>query len=256
MPRASALADPLANSSAVFDHRESVSTRRRISIETGDCAQRCSSCLSAHREAHAGCCAVVSERFEKTPCGCRARASSPAGALGVLACLAVTMTLVVVTLQHELAPPKPSPPLPPVSRCSAGVDRTYKVERGESCSQISRARGVPWFDIVDRNTTRTCCESDAIEAEDILEFCKPPRHSGWMGRGLPEEKLVMTYIGGIGSLAPPPRYGSENYSAPRRTRVVSPARVLPLPLSMDVLTMVCHALRMPESVNVAALVCS
>jgi hypothetical protein len=110
-------------------------------------------------------------------------------------------------LQHELAPPIPSPPSPRVSRCSAGIESTYIVQKDESCSLISRNHGVPRFDIVDRNTTRSCCESDAIEAGDIVEFCKPSPRGRWRARGLPQEKIVMTYIGGVGFLPAPTRYG-------------------------------------------------
>lgn len=221
MPRASALADPLANSSQVFDHRESVSTRRRISIETEDCSERCSSCLSRRNGACPACCATVAEWCKKAPtCSCRG-ASSPAGALGVLGCLVTTITLLVVWLQHELAPSPPSPPPPPVNRCSVGVERTYKVQKDDTCGQISRMNGVPEFDIVDRNTSRSCCESVAIEADDVVEFCKPPPRSRWLARGLPQEKIVMTYIGGVGFLPPPTRLPESvnvvalvTYSAP------------------------------------------
>ena len=208
MPRASDLADQLSNSTQVFDHRESISTRRRISIETEACAQRYSKCLSPCHNACTECCAPLADRLKKCkgPHGCRC-ASSSAGALGVLACLATTITLLVVWLQHELAPPIPSPPSPRVSRCSAGIESTYIVQKDESCSLISRNHGVPRFDIVDRNTTRSCCESDAIEAGDIVEFCKPSPRGRWRARGLPQEKIVMTYIGGVGFLPAPTRYG-------------------------------------------------
>eukprot|EP01043_Picozoa_sp_COSAG02_P001248 COSAG02_NODE_26_length_51927_cov_61.213881_13_plen_219_part_00 len=203
MPRASSLADQLATSSQVFDHRESVSTRRRISIETGDCAQRCSERVPRCNGACAACSTIG--RCKKAHCRCRG-ASSTAGGLGVLACLVTTIALVVVWLQHELAPSRPVPPPPPVSRCSAGVERTYTVKHGDTCSFISHMNGVPEFDIVDRNTTRSCCESDAIEADDVVEFCKSPPRARWLARGLPQEKIVMTYIGGVGFLNPPTRF--------------------------------------------------
>ncbi len=199
MPRASALTDQLATSSQVFDHRESVSTRRRISIETEDCAQRCSKCLP---RCNAAC--STTDRCKKAHCRCRG-ASSPAGGLGVVACFVATIALLVVWLQHELAPSQAAPPPPPVSRCSAGVERTYRVKHGDTCSRISHMNGVPEFDIVNRNTTRSCCESDAIEADDVVEFCKSPPRARWLARGLPQEKIVMTYIGGVGFLTPPTR---------------------------------------------------
>lgn len=200
MPRASALTEPLANSSQVFDHRESVSTRRRISIETGDCANQCKSCLARRRGAcAAGCCGKCLGDWA----ACRGCVTSTRG-LCVIGCVATAITLLVLWLQHDLAPREPTRPR---SRCSAGVAETYKVRSGETCSWISRMHGVPQFDIVDQSTTRSCCESATIQADDILEFCRSPPPARWLARGLPHEKLVMTYIGGVGSLLPPTRYG-------------------------------------------------
>ena len=255
MPRASALAEQLANSTQVFDHRESVSTRRRISIEAEAFAQRCSKCLSPCHTACAECFVPLTDRSKKkSPCGCRC-ASSSAGALGVLACLATTITLLVVWLQHELAPPIPSPPPPRMSRCSAGIDSTYIVQKEDSCSSISRNHGVPRFDLVDRNTTRSCCESDAIEADDVVEFCKPLPRSRWRARGLPQEKVVMTYIGGVGFLPSPTRYGLADRRCCARVASISVAACADL-LRMHVWVTVLFAVlsRLPESVNVVALV--
>ena len=137
-------------------------------------------------------------------CRCGAASSS-----GCVLLFAVCITLLVVTV-HRAALGVTNH-----HRCLAGPASTYKVKAGDSCASIAAAHRVPLFDVVDRNKTKSCCEFRAdkgekdltIDKTDVIELCNVPSAENghpWVARGLPgkeenrRDKIVMTYIGGIG----------------------------------------------------------
>jgi hypothetical protein len=95
----------------------------------------------------------------------------------------------------------------------------YKVKKGDSCASISAAQHVPQFDILGFMSL-SCCEGDTIADHMMIQLCDVPSAATWHARGLPREKIVMTYLGGIGYI------NKQEYPAPHK---------------------------LPDSVNIAAL---
>jgi hypothetical protein len=127
------------------------------------------------------------------------------GELASTTCVAALVggiVLLVVLMHRAIVPER-------THRCLAGVAKTYKVKPGDSCGSISRDQHVPMFDIVDQNKSRSCCEYEGIDKGDLIELCNVPSQATWQARGLPKEKIVMTYLGGIGYINsveyPPPK---------------------------------------------------
>ena len=137
------------------------------------CARRC--VMSGHKG------------FDDAGCRCGVACSTACNMV-----LTLTLLLVVTALHRAIVPP------PGFTRCLGGVAKTYTVKDGDSCAQISADQHVPLFDVVDHNKSRSCCEDSEINKGDVIELCNVPSQAGWHGRGLPREKLVMTYLGGIG----------------------------------------------------------
>ncbi len=207
MPRAAGLGRALKDNEGFLavplDSDDSACERVREGCSTACRALRCGECRcgvgAAGDEADSGqlcraaqscarrCLRSEHKAFEDAGT-CRCGVACSTGCNGVLA---VTLLLLVVALHRAIVPPH-------VNRCIAGVAKTYTVKDGDSCAQISAAQHVPLFDVVDQNKSRSCCEDGDINKGDVVELCNVPSQAGWHGRGLPREKIVMTYLGGIG----------------------------------------------------------
>ena len=147
----------------------------------------------------AATCERAKDEVGKT-CSCRCSAA----ASGVCVAVLVLSITLLIRVAH---PDNPTGD----KRCLYGVDEVRgrsKVQAGDSCASLSAKHGVPMFDVVDRNRSKSCCEDPDIAAKDVIVYCKPPparktevdgvELAGWKARGMPHGKVVMTYVGGIG----------------------------------------------------------
>ena len=149
-------------------------------------------------------CPIVAATCERAKhevgmtCSCRCNAAASAVCLAVL----VASVTLLIQVAHPKTPTGDE-------RCLYGVAEVRsKVQAGDSCASLSAAHGVPMFDVVDRNRSKSCCEDPDIAAKDVIVYCKPPTRNptrvadeelpGWTPRGMPHGKVVMTYVGGIG----------------------------------------------------------
>ena len=164
--------------SGVFSHR----------ISTSAVARKC--------PIVAATCERAKDEVGKT-CSCRCSAA----ASGVCVAVLVLSITLLIRVAHPDIPTGDK-------RCLYGVAATSKVQAGDSCASLSAKHGVPMFDVVDRNRSKSCCEDPDIAAKDVIVYCKPPTRNptrvadedlpGWTPRGMPHGKVVMTYVGGIG----------------------------------------------------------
>ena len=60
------------------------------------------------------------------------------------------------------------------------------------------------FDLVDRNTSRSCCEDTKISVGDVVDVCADPSHTRWRPRPKPDGHIVQTYLGAYPAGLPPP----------------------------------------------------
>ena len=132
-------------------------------------------------------------------CTCRC------GAAGSVVCVAgiiAAATIMILTL-HRLAM------ILPGERCLEGLHGSTPsqvVQEGDdwTCSALARRLGVAEFDLVDRNTSRSCCEDAKISVGDVVDVCADPSHTRWRPRPKPDGHIVQTYVGAYPAGLPPP----------------------------------------------------